>query len=560
MTWYKNLPPNSIHSWAELKKLFSNHFTASRRQPKSEATLDAVIQGTDEPLWEYLDRFNKEAVQVQTTDHMKMYLLERGLLPGSDFKKAIKIEKVRTMDALLLKAQAYIAFEEGEAAVKKASRGNDSARGSSRGSKKRRDDRPRDTKEHGGPSGHFIDYTPLNAPRERILLECQNTEFKKYNVKPPGPNPTRPGTDKSKYCKYHKRHGHLTDECIHLRDAIKTLIKEGRLSKYTKKGEPPRREGPRNSDNDNSPDSRPLEVALSVTRPEDFIPSVGVASAFSTWEGFPTAMVISNGGDSGSLTISSVKRKFDELITANSDLGPTLQKFRGKSDPITFYLEELPGGAPNATIPLLVRARMANFDVRRVLIHEGISVDIMYSHLFKTLKLDDSHITPYVGSDLQGFNGATTKPWGYVELIVTFGEGEASRQVKTRFLVIDFKTLYNCIIGRPTLAELTTVPSTVHLKIKFYTKRGRVATINADIEAARRIFDASMKGLQLIAPPSNSNKKPIADDKPSQEDLQRPSHVSSVDLDARFTKELKNGEEPQPKTAHPVRPIPDGDF
>ncbi|XP_058775571.1 uncharacterized protein LOC131649834 [Vicia villosa] len=418
MIWYMNLPPNSIHSWAELKKLFSNHFTASRRQPKSEATLEAVIQGTDKTLGEYLDKFNKKAVQVQTTDHMKRYLLERGLLPGSDFKKAIKIEKVRTMDALLLKAQAYIAFEEGEAAVKKASRGNDAACSSSqdcslprRGHEKRKDDRSRDAKEHRGPSGRFNEYTPLIVSRERILSECKSTEFKNSNDKAPRPNPTRPGTEKSKYCKYHKSHGHLTDECVHLKDAIETLIKEGRLSKYTKKGEPSRREGPRNSDEDNSPDGRPLQVALSVTRPEDFIPSVGVTSALSTWEGFSTAMVISNSGDPGSLTISSVKRKFDELISANSDLDPTLQKFKGKSDPITFYLEELPGGAPNATIPLLVRARMTNFDVRRILIDEGSSVDIMYSHLFQTLKPDHSHLTPYVGSDLPGFNGTTTKPW-----------------------------------------------------------------------------------------------------------------------------------------------------
>ncbi|XP_058755629.1 uncharacterized protein LOC131628838 [Vicia villosa] len=181
----------------------------------------------------------------------------------------------------------------------------------------------------------------------------------------------------------------------------------------------------------------------------------------------------------------------------------------------------------------------------------------MYSHLFKTLKLDDSHLTPYVGSDLQGFNGTTTKPWDYVELIVTFGEGEASRQVKTRFLVVDCKTLYNCIIGRPTLAELTVVPSTVHLKMKFYEKRGRVATINADIKAARRIFNASMKGLQLISP----NKKPRAKNKPAREDKQPPTNVSSVDLDARFTKEeLKKGEEPQPGTTHPILPIPEGDF
>ncbi|XP_058765924.1 uncharacterized protein LOC131639446 [Vicia villosa] len=288
MTWYSNLPPNSIHSCLKLKKFFSNHFTASRRQPKSEASLEAVIQWANEPLREYLDKFNKEAVQVQTTDHMKRYLLERGLLPDSDFKKAIKIEKVRTMDALLLKAQAYIAYEEGKAAVKKGLRGNDATRSSSqdyylsrRGNEKRIDDRPRDTKERRGPAGRFNDYTLLITSHERILTDCKNTEFKNSNVRPPKPNPTRPGTDKSKYRKYNRSHGHLIDECIHLKDAIETLIKEGRLSKYTKKGETSRREGQGTSDGDNSPDDRPLQVSISVTRPEDFIPSVEVTSALS---------------------------------------------------------------------------------------------------------------------------------------------------------------------------------------------------------------------------------------------------------------------------------------
>ncbi|MCI96414.1 hypothetical protein A2U01_0117714, partial [Trifolium medium] len=54
----------------------------------------------------------------------------------------------------------------------------------------------------------------------------------------------------------------------------------------------------------------------------------------------------------------------------------------------------------NAQIPLLVRADMANFEVRRVLMDPGSSVDIMYTHLFKTLQLDENHLTPYVGSNL----------------------------------------------------------------------------------------------------------------------------------------------------------------
>ncbi|MCI40048.1 hypothetical protein A2U01_0061280, partial [Trifolium medium] len=102
----------------------------------------------------------------------------------------------------------------------------------------------------------------------------------------------------------------------------------------------------------------------------------------------------------------------EELIDASSNLSATLDKTKSGSLPLAFYREELPGGSANAQIPLLVRADMANFEVRRILMDPGSSVDIMYAHLFETLQLDEHHLTPYVGSDLQGFNGATTKPWG----------------------------------------------------------------------------------------------------------------------------------------------------
>ncbi|MCI91036.1 hypothetical protein A2U01_0112330, partial [Trifolium medium] len=47
---------------------------------------------------------------------MKKYLLERGLRPHSDFVKAVGIEKPRTLDELLHKAQSYIHYEEVEVA------------------------------------------------------------------------------------------------------------------------------------------------------------------------------------------------------------------------------------------------------------------------------------------------------------------------------------------------------------------------------------------------------------------------------------------------------------
>ena len=173
---------------------------------------------------------------------------------------------------------------------------------------------------------------------------------------------------------------------------------------------------------------------MSISRPEDFyIPEeLNVPLYFAThspWETFPSALVISGGGFN-KITVGSVKRRFDQLISTSSNQNATLDKPRGSSVPIAFYREELPGGAPNSSIPLLIRARMENFDVRRILVDQGSSVDIMYSQLFSTLQLDETHLTPYVGSDLQGFNGAVTKLWGYVELIITFGVAEITRSIK----------------------------------------------------------------------------------------------------------------------------------
>ncbi|MCI37536.1 hypothetical protein A2U01_0058760, partial [Trifolium medium] len=82
-------------------------------------------------------------------------------------------------------------------------------------------------------------------------------------------------------------------------------------------------------------------------------------------------------------------------------MNATLDKAKGRSVPLAFYLEELPEGSANSQIPLLVRADMANYDVRRVLVGPGSSCDIMYAHLFQTLQLDETHLTPYVGSNLQ---------------------------------------------------------------------------------------------------------------------------------------------------------------
>jgi hypothetical protein len=574
LTWYTSLPPQSVSSWQDLTSQFRKNFTASRKQPKTVASLEAIFQGPKESLRDYIDRFIKEAVQVETTDEMKRYLLARGVRPRTDFAKVVGIEKPKTLGLLLERAEPYIQYEEQEAAdALRLARGEDvqPPKGSNQPPReagqidggRKRNDKPR------GPPSLFSVYTPLNASREHILTECYNSEFKEAGIKFPKQPPVKPGQDKTKWCRYHRAYGHVTEECIHLKDAIEALIRQGHLRRFLRDESPRPRARQTATVEDQAPATsgqEPKKIALCISRPEDFVvpettEDENLSPTFSKWENFAETMVISAGGYSKK-TIGSVKRKFEELIDSSSKQPVTLDRPKKGSVPLGFYMEELPGGAPNAHIPLLIRADMANFDVRRILVDTGSSVDIMFSQCFNTLQLDQSHLSPYVGSDLQGFNGATTKPWGYVDLIVTFGAEEAARSVKIQFLVVDCPSLYQCILGREAIANLLAVPSTAHLKMKYCTTKGQVATLHGDIEAARRCFEAATKGLSYIGqPPSSSKKAKTTPELP-------PPDVSSIELDTRhykrehkeekkLDKENKNADEASKEN---FCPIPDGEF
>ncbi|CAJ2677241.1 unnamed protein product [Trifolium pratense] len=191
MAWYQSLPPQSIHSWRDLTEQFSRHFTASRKHPKTVHALEAIYQAEDETLRNFVERFNKEAVQVETTDDMKKYLLQRGLRPGSDFAKAVGIEKPPTWDDLLLKAQKYIDYEEVQAAdvarlarpgsshpARESTHRNDDRggdrghdRGGDRGGERGRDRRRGERREPRGPPSTFATYTQLVKSRGEIFAE-----------------------------------------------------------------------------------------------------------------------------------------------------------------------------------------------------------------------------------------------------------------------------------------------------------------------------------------------------------------------------------------------------
>jgi len=97
---------------------------------------------------------------------------------------------------------------------------------------------------------------------------------------------------------------------------------------------------------------------MSVEHLGDFPNNVEITPYSCTLEQFPSANVITRG--TLDISMGSMKRKFEELMTVNL-LAPSNH---GGRPPFAFYDSELPGGASNSAIPLLVRASMANTDVR----------------------------------------------------------------------------------------------------------------------------------------------------------------------------------------------------
>jgi len=113
VTWFKNLRRNSIDSWSDLCHEFTTHFIASRTQLKMVASLEAIVQGKSKPLRVYIERFNKETVQVRgAEDSMKQYLITKGLREGTYVKKVVRLDRPRTLNEFLAIAKIYITYEE----------------------------------------------------------------------------------------------------------------------------------------------------------------------------------------------------------------------------------------------------------------------------------------------------------------------------------------------------------------------------------------------------------------------------------------------------------------
>ena len=84
------------------------------------------------------------------------------------------------------------------------------------------DKKDRDNRKIGPPIRNQ-NYTPLNAPLDQVLMQIKDDPSLKWPEKMKGDPNKR---SKNKYCRFHRDHGHDTDECYDLKQQIKNLIRQ----------------------------------------------------------------------------------------------------------------------------------------------------------------------------------------------------------------------------------------------------------------------------------------------------------------------------------------------
>ncbi|XP_073153921.1 uncharacterized protein [Henckelia pumila] len=153
---------------------------------------------------------------------------------------------------------------------------------------------------------------------------------------------------------------------------------------------------------------------------------------------------------------------------------------------VTFGPEDLEGVCLPHNDALLIRAQVANYDIRRVFMDSGSSVNVIFQNAFEQIDLRGCEVNP-VKTSLYGFAGHTIRPKGEVRLPITLGSGDIKKTVMALFTVVEAPSSYNIILGRPVLNAFRAVASAYHQKIKFPVG-DRVGKVKGDQHSSRRCY------------------------------------------------------------------------
>ncbi|XP_030970585.1 uncharacterized protein LOC115990960 [Quercus lobata] len=236
--WFTKLPTSSVDNFEQLSNAFLCHFIGGYRPKRPVDHLLTIRQGEKETLRSYVKRFTQETLEVDEANDKVQLTTFKARLRSRDLVASLTKNPPKAMAEMLLKAQKYMNAKDALAAIKDARKLGDKGKKEDkrRGQKRERPDRRNydgnKRKDDKGPQ--TVKFAPLVMPVDKILMQIKDEHYLKW----PRPLHSSPNVrDKNKYCRFHKDHGHNTEDCRDLNEQIGELIRKGKLQKYVKNEE-----------------------------------------------------------------------------------------------------------------------------------------------------------------------------------------------------------------------------------------------------------------------------------------------------------------------------------
>ncbi|CAL8990140.1 unnamed protein product, partial [Prunus brigantina] len=167
-------------------------------------------------------------------------------------------------------------------------------------------------------------------------------------------------------------------------------------------------------------------------------------------------------------------------------------------EPITFSEEDEEGIIYPHDDPMIIRAEIADYDVGKVLLDTGSSVNVIFADAFKGLGIADSMVNRQI-TPLLSFSGDLVQPVGSISLPIAFGVAPRKTMTYDQFLIVDCPTAYNVIIRRTALTRVKAHLSPHMLLMKFPTCNGTGA-VRGDQLNARTCYATALKSVATKPP------------------------------------------------------------
>uniref|UniRef100_A0A2N9HAM0 Uncharacterized protein n=1 Tax=Fagus sylvatica TaxID=28930 RepID=A0A2N9HAM0_FAGSY len=386
--WFNKLESESIGSFVQLSRAFIDHFIGSQRRGRPPTHLLSVKQMEGESLRTFVHRFNEEAMKIDRP------------------KEDVTEDALEAMDDPPPKRRKEAEDRKPEPSKQKVPKFTETP------------ERKRTT----APPVKFSSFTPLNTPIDKLLLQIQDDPSLRWPGKIRSDPNSRP---KNLYCRFHRDHGHLTEECVALKEQIETLIRQGKLQKYVSR--------PTNT--------RPAKPPAQREQAEHNRP--GPVGEIRTIVGGPAS-----GGTSRASRKAYARQVHNIMVVQRPP-----KNIRLDDQIISFSEEDARGTHQPHDDALVITINIAGFTTRRVMVDNGSSADILYLPAYQQMRLDKDKLRP-MDAPLVGFTGDKVCPVGIVTLPITVGTHPKTVSKTVDFLVVNCPSAYNAIIGRPTLNRL----------------------------------------------------------------------------------------------------------